>query len=89
MVSNIQEVILMCNTVTVFRADQRLSDQKYCKEVIICKQAKHPNILSIEGVAPRLFEFCMVSQWMPNGNMLGYVERHPEVNRLELVGLMG
>ena len=74
---------------TVLRVDQRLFDQKYCKEVIICKRAKHPNILSIEGVAPRLFEFCMVSQWMPNGSMLGYVAKYPGVNRLELVGLMG
>ncbi|KAF9642156.1 hypothetical protein BDM02DRAFT_3070496, partial [Thelephora ganbajun] len=48
-------------------------------------RANHPNVLSIEGVAPNLFEFCMVSQWMPNGNMLKYMEQYPGANRLELL----
>ena len=47
----------------------------------------HPNILSIEGVAPKLFEFCMVSRWMPNGDILEYITKYPEVNRLELASL--
>jgi serine/threonine protein kinase len=46
---------------------------------------KHPNILSIEGVAPELFEFCTVSQWMENGNILEYVGKHPGADRLQLV----
>ena len=69
------------------RANWRFFVQKYCKELIVCKRAKHPNILSIEGVAPMLFEFCIVSQWMVNGNMVGYVTKYPGVNRLELVDL--
>ncbi|KAF9649193.1 kinase-like protein [Thelephora ganbajun] len=60
-------------------------NKRYCKEVIVCKRANHPNVLSIEGVAPKLFEFSMVSQWMPNGNMLGYVEQYPGTNRLKLL----
>ena len=48
---------------------------------------EHPNVLSIEGVAPGLFEFCMVSLWMLKGNVLEYVALHPEADRLELVGL--
>jgi len=28
----------------------------------------------------------MVSQWMANGNMQGYITKYPEANRLELVG---
>jgi len=59
--------------------------QEYRKAVIVCKRLKHPNILSIEGVAPELFECSMVSQWMPNGNLQGYVTEHPGVNRLDLV----
>ena len=46
---------------------------------------KHPNILSIEGVNQSLFEFCMISQWMENGNIPSYVMKYPEANRLELV----
>jgi len=47
---------------------------------------EHPNVMSIEGVAPKLFEFCMVSKWMENGNLSQYVAKHPGANRLELVG---
>ncbi|KAF9646888.1 kinase-like protein [Thelephora ganbajun] len=67
------------------RDDTNEINKKYCKEVIVCKRANHPNILSIEGVAPKLFEFCMVSQWMTNGDILGYVTKHPGANRLELL----
>ena len=65
--------------------DWRSFSQKYCKEVVVWKRTKHPNILSIEGVAPKLFEFCMVSQWMENGDMLPYLEKFPGANRLDLV----
>ena len=48
----------------------------------------HPNILSIEGVAPGIFKFCMVSRWMVHGNILDYVNKYVDVNRLELVRLL-
>lgn len=64
------------------------SFQRYCKEVIICKQVKHPNIFSIEGVAPALHPFCIVSQWMENGNMKQYIVKYGGVDRLKLVSLM-
>ena len=48
---------------------------------------EHPNILNIEGVAPHLFPFCMVSDWMENGNMLEYVKNNPDADRFGLVGL--
>ena len=44
--------------------------------------------MSVEGVAPGLFEFCMISKWMDNGNMLQYVRtRGSQVNRMGLVSL--
>lgn len=61
--------------------------QQYCKEVIVCKRVKHTNILTIEGVARHLFEFGMVSKWMENGDLLNYVGKNPEVDRLDLVCL--
>lgn len=46
----------------------------------------HQNVLRIEGVAPDLFECCMVSRWMENGNMSEYLNHYPgHINRLELV----
>ena len=45
----------------------------------------HDNVLTIEGVARDVFEFCMVSQWMENGDLLNHLETNPEANRLDLV----
>ena len=49
---------------------------------------KHPNVMSMEGVAPKLSKFCMVSEWMENGDLLQYMRSYPGANRLELVGLV-
>ena len=65
--------------------------QRYCKEVIIFRQLNHPNVLRIEGAARSVFntsDYCMVSQWMNNEDILKYVTQHPRTNRLELVRLM-
>lgn len=57
----------------------------FCTEVIARRRIIHPNILKFEGVAPSLFEFSIVSEWMPNGSAVKYISNHPEVNRLELL----
>jgi len=50
------------------------------------KRMDHPNVMRIEGVAPGLFECCMVSRWMDRGNMLEYLNQSQEtIDRLELV----
>ncbi|KAF9644933.1 kinase-like protein [Thelephora ganbajun] len=66
---------------TVFKRHK----ERRCKEVVVSKRMNHPNILSIEGVAPKYFEFCIVTRWMPNGSMMRYVGGRPKVNRLELL----
>jgi len=52
---------------------------------VVSKRVDHPNILPIEGVAPELFKFCMVFRWMERGDILEYVGKNPEINRLDLV----
>ena len=32
-------------------------------------------------------QFCMVSPWMENGNVLSYTRKNPEANRLRLVSI--
>lgn len=44
----------------------------------------HPNILPLLGVGVE--PLALVSEWMPNGNILEYTTMKPEVNRLALVG---
>jgi len=59
--------------------------QNYCKEVVICRRMRHSNVLSVEGVAPELFELCMVSKWMSQGNMTQYLKENESVSRMKLV----
>lgn len=59
--------------------------QRFCKEVLLWKLLTHPNILTFYGASTRQNQFCMVSPWMENGNILNYTRKAPEANRLRLV----
>jgi hypothetical protein len=48
----------------------------------------HPNVLSLSGIIKRDDQFALVSEWMVNGNINQFVERHQAVNRLELVRVL-
>lgn len=71
--------------ITGLGGNLRPSAQKYCKYVIVQKRAVHPNIVPFEGVAPKLFGFCTVTQWMEHENILKYIGEFPGANRLDLV----
>jgi len=81
---HVKKVLRVCHSVGQYFSLESLS-QKYCRKVAIGRRIRHENILSIEGAAPDLFEFCMVSKWMDNGNMLKYVRTYTQVDRASLV----
>ncbi|KAJ7598118.1 hypothetical protein C8J56DRAFT_1020152 [Mycena floridula] len=58
-----------------------------CREALVWKQLDHPNVLPFLGVSVELFapSFCLVSPWMSNGNLMEYLEAHPEFNRLNAI----
>ena len=63
--------------------------QWFCKEVVMWRALRHPNVLPLLGVTmsedpPR---FVMVSEWMKNGNINEYLKR-VEADRLKLVCLL-
>jgi serine/threonine protein kinase len=64
-----------------------ISAQRLCREVILWKRLSHQNILPLLGVSvskdPR--HFRIISEWMPNGNVMEYTSSNPEANRLRLV----
>jgi hypothetical protein len=60
--------------------------QRFCKEVVTWKILRHPNVLSLIGATMSEAQFIMVSDWMVNGNIKDFVKKHPDANRLELVG---
>ena len=49
------------------------------------KHLTHPNILSLLGVTVTPFQ--LISNWMSGGDLLGYIEKNPNADRLELVGV--
>lgn len=48
------------------------------------KRLEHPNIVPLLGVTVTPLQ--LVSAWMPGGELLGYIETNPSVDRLSLVG---
>lgn len=63
--------------------------KQFAREVLVWRSLSHPNVLSFLGVPtiPR-FLLCMVSPWMPHGDVVKYVKSHPEANRIVLVGAL-
>jgi serine/threonine protein kinase len=61
--------------------------QRLCREIISWKHLSHRNILPLFGISvskdPR--GFCILTEWMPNGNVIQYARVNPEANRFRLV----
>ncbi|KAK0486542.1 hypothetical protein IW261DRAFT_1456002 [Armillaria novae-zelandiae] len=58
--------------------------RQFCREALVWRQLHHPNILPFLGVNGDLFDpsFCLISPWMKNGNLMSYLEEHPDHDRL-------
>ena len=49
------------------------------------KFLKHPNIVPLLGVT--IAPLQLISSWMSSGNLLTYIQRNPDADRLCLVGV--
>ncbi|QRV88622.1 Ephrin type-A receptor 4 [Ceratobasidium sp. AG-Ba] len=54
------------------------------RELYTWSKCQHPNIQRLLGLVQFRGQIGMVSEWVPNGNLLEYVSRHPDVNRYVL-----
>ncbi|KAK0228805.1 kinase-like domain-containing protein [Armillaria fumosa] len=56
----------------------------FCREALVWRQLRHPNVLPFLGVSEDLFapSYCLISPWMINGNIIFYLEAHPDHDRL-------
>lgn len=56
---------------------------------MIWRQLRHPNLLPFYGVLENEFNplLALVAPWMPNGHLVGYLKRNPNVDRLLLVSI--
>jgi len=59
--------------------------QRFCREGVVWRHFRHPNILPLIGVTVSNHRFAMVSAWMENGNINEFVGENQHVNRIELV----
>ena len=41
----------------------------------------HPNIVAFRGVDMALFQLALVYDWEENGDIMQYLESHPETSR--------
>ncbi|KAK0471433.1 kinase-like domain-containing protein [Armillaria novae-zelandiae] len=58
--------------------------RSFCQEALVWRQLRHPNVLPFLGVSEDLFapRYCLVSPWMGNGNVMSYLQAHPDHDRL-------
>lgn len=63
--------------------------QAFCREAMIWRQFKHPNILPFYGVCNDEFapQLAMVSPWMDGGDLPTYLNRHEQADRLRIVSV--
>jgi hypothetical protein len=61
------------------------SYQAFRREINGRKSISHSNVLPIIDLSETMFPFCIVSPWMPNGNIIQYANMNPDVDRLLLV----
>ena len=59
--------------------------QRFCKEVVVWRALRHPNVLPLLGVTMTGGRFVMVSEWMVGGNICEFVKANSAADRLGLV----
>ncbi|KLO13355.1 hypothetical protein SCHPADRAFT_370815 [Schizopora paradoxa] len=59
---------------------------RFCKEVLLWRQLKHPHLLEFIGVCVDLLQsHAIVSPWMEKGHVLQFVKSQPGVAKLRLL----
>jgi len=64
--------------------------QRLCREVVGWKHLTHPNIFPLLGISMSTepHHLLILSEWMPNGNVMVYAKSNPEANRLRMASLL-
>lgn len=60
--------------------------QTFCREAVVWKRLTHPNVLPLLGITLTPFQF--ISNWISGGNLLQYVQKHPDADQLRLVSAL-
>ena len=54
--------------------------------VVVWKNLSHPNVVPLLGVTTDPIQ--LISGWMPDIHLTGYITNHPDADRLSLVGVL-
>ena len=60
-------------------------DQRFYRDIVGWKHVSHANVVPFLGISETLLSFCIISLWLPGGNILEYIRKHRGANRLRLV----
>jgi len=59
--------------------------QRFCKEVIVWKHVSCPYVLKFNGAFYHGDLPAIVTPWVAHGNIMEYLEKRPDADRLRLV----
>ncbi|KAK0475676.1 kinase-like domain-containing protein, partial [Armillaria luteobubalina] len=61
--------------------------RKFCREVLVWRNLRHPNVLPFIGVNDDVFYpgFCLISPWMKNGDIISFLRQNPGHNRIQCI----
>ena len=66
-----------------------LTDEKwFFRQALSMKHLQHCNIVPLYGVSTTVADFCLVSPWYENGNIMEYLKKNPDVGRFGLVSTL-
>ena len=68
-----------------WRCTQFALYQIYRRVIKESKLNSHPNVLPVIEISEEPFPFCIMSPWMPDGNIAQYTQVNPGADRLTLV----
>ena len=54
------------------------------QEAVVWKHLEHENIVPFLGITSSPLQ--LISDWMPGGDLTKYIKKHPDADRLGLVG---
>ena len=83
--SPLREIKRVCGYFIYQRCAECNSYQTFRREINGRKSISHPNVLPVIEVSNTLVPFCIMSPWMPDGNIIQYTKMNPGANRLLLV----
>ncbi|KAF7368120.1 Kinase-like protein [Mycena sanguinolenta] len=86
---NFNKEAVCIKVLRIFTVELQLNKiyKELAREVLIWKELSHPNVLPLLGIdlTIRKPSCCLVSPWMKNGNVMAFLERYPDFNKLSLV----